>query len=359
MLTFHLALTTINMYLRVILEFKWLMERGKSMNYNTDKFLNMLYENERKKENLLNCDKKDLLSIAQKKRGELREVLNLEFFEEFEFEPNIKLTDTHGLEDNILEIYDVEFLPYLTSYVYVLKPNKPNKKSILYCHGHGGEGCKDSIDRTKETQYHKCIPLHMAQKGYTVVIPEFAGYGKMVDEGFKQPEQRGCIANSTILLLYDLNMAGLRVFEAMQMITVMQKLGLEDIAVYGVSGGGLVAAYLCALDERPKAELISSYTNLYKYSIMAMHHCIDNYPQGILKVGESPEIIALANPKPIFISGGNADRIFPVNGTEEAIENIKSIYEKFGDNNKIEYEIFEGQHEVSLAKVFEFLEKAL
>ncbi len=329
------------------------------MDYSTDKFLEMLYEKETKKENLLNCDKKNLLAIAQKKKNELRKVLNLEFFEEFEFEPEIKLTDSYKLENNILEIYDVTFLPYLTTCVHILNPKNPNGKSILYCHGHGGDGCKDSIDRSKEESYHKCIPLHMAQKGYTVVIPEFVGYGQMKAEKFKQPEQRGCIANSTILLLYDLNMAGLRVFEGMQILTVMQKLGLKDIAVYGVSGGGLVAAYLCALDERPKAEMISSYTNLYKASIMAMHHCIDNYPQGILKVGESPEIIALANPKPIFISGGNADRIFPVEATKQAAEDIIKIYERFGDTDKIELEIFEGQHEVSLVKVFEFLEKSL
>lgn len=329
------------------------------MDYSTDKFLEMLYENERKKENLLNCDKKNLLAIVQKKKYELRKVLNLEFFEEFEFEPEVKLVDTSKLENNILEMYDITFLPYLTTYVYVLKPEKPNGKSILYCHGHGGEGCKDSIDRSKEENYHKCIPLHMAERGYVVVIPEFVGYGQMKVEKFKQPEQRGCIANSTMLLLYDLNIAGLRVFEAMQVLTVMQKFGLKDIAVYGVSGGGLVTVYLCALDERPKAEMISSYTNLYKNSIMAMHHCIDNYPQGILKVGESPEIIALANPKPIFISGGNADRIFPVEATRQAAEEIIKIYERFGDNDKIELEIFEGQHEVSLARVFDFLEKAL
>ena len=39
-----------------------------------------------------------------------------------------------------------------------------------------------------------------------------------------------------------------------------------------------------------------------------------------------------------------------------AIQQIKSLISGY---DKIELEIFEGQHEVSLARVFEFLEKSL
>jgi hypothetical protein len=243
--------------------------------------------------------------------------------------------------------------------MFVLIPNKKNNKTILYCHGHG-PGCKDTLDRSKESAYHKCMPLHMAENGYTVVLYELIGFGEVIMNNFKQQDQRGCIANSSQLLLYNLNMAGLRVYQAMKLLDLMYKeFGMKDIAVYGVSGGGLVCAYTCALDARPKATIVSSYGNMYKDSIMAMHHCIDNYPQGILEVGESPEIISLVAPKALLISNGDKDPIFPLHGTNKAIEQIQKIYSRLNIDNQFKFELFDGGHEVSLKYLFEFLEEVL
>lgn len=329
------------------------------MGYGTDAFLEMLYNRSQQIKTLINCSEDELETVSNNKREKLKKVLKIEHYEEFNFLPKFNKISTCTLEDNTLEQYDVEVLPNLIFPMYMLTPNQKNNKTILYCHGHG-PGCKDTLDRTKEDAYHKCIPLHMASKGYTVVVYELIGFGEVIMNSFKQEEQRGCIANCTNLLMYDLNMAGLRVYQAMKLLDIMTDvLGLKDIAVYGVSGGGLVCAYTCALDTRPKAAVISSYGNLFKYSIMPMHHCIDNYPQGILNVGESPEIISLSAPKALLLSNGDKDRIFPLQGTNEAIAQIQNIYNRFGIGDKFKAEVFDGIHEVSLDYVFEFLKQML
>ncbi|WP_077622595.1 hypothetical protein [Sediminibacillus massiliensis] len=89
----------------------------------------------------------------------------------------------------------------------------------------------------------------------------------------------------------------------------------------------MVAAFTAALDERVKATVLSGFTNTFKGSIMAMHHCIDNYLPGILRYAELPDIIGLIAPRPLFVEAGEEDPIFPVEHVRTALSRLKKIYQ--------------------------------
>ena len=326
------------------------------MKYSTDKFLEWLYNENLK--SLPAVSEKNLSDELDIKREKLKKILGLDKLEQIKSAISIKQKQQSDFEYGIIEDFDIEILPNLISRLFVLIPENPNGGAILYCHGHGEGGCQKSFDKKYESQYHKCIPLHMAEHGYTVFIPEFVGYGESVKQNYKDKDFSGCYANATELLLHGITLSGLRVYQAMRAADfAFGHFGFKKLSVYGVSGGGQVASFFSALDFRPNAVVISSYANTFAESILSMRHCIDNYIPNILSVGESPEIIALCAPKPLLISNGKNDPIFPQKGFKSAISQICRIYELSGKTQNFEWELFDGYHEVSLSRTFDFLQK--
>lgn len=327
--------------------------------YETDKFLNVLYDNKVNRNPLYLTRGMELQKRMENKRQQLTDVLRLQEWKALSLENDYKEITREQREGYQLIRYEMTFLPELTTPLWVLQPDISNGKTILYCHGHddfGGKGSFDDYEQNKP--YHKWIPLRMVEQGYTVYIPELVAiaFGEVKKHRFVEQEQSWCYANSTALLNLGYNMAGLRVFQIQQLFEQMyENWNLKDIVVYGVSGGGLVDTFFGALEPRLKGIVISNYGASFITSTMAMHHCVDNFIPDLLSVGECSDIMALAAPTPILLSNGISDPIFPMAGVKDTIEQVEVVYKELGCSEKFQYEFFEGVHEVSLEKVFFFL----
>ena len=240
--------------------------------------------------------------------------------------------------------------PELWTPFYVLHPadGADSGKSVLYLCGHG-TSCEQVIDPAFADDYQHTLPLRLAREGHTVFMPEFVGFGRVLFDEFGTDggnDSKGCYPISTQLLLHGLTMSGLRIRQALHGIGYARKRRPDaKLALAGISGGGLVAAFTAALCDDMEGCCISGYVNTFKGSIMSLFHCVDNFPPDLLSVGEEPEIISLACPKPLFITSGRSDPIFPVADTLAAIEHIKRVYAEQDAADKIEYEIFDGGHE--------------
>lgn len=327
------------------------------MKYGTDEFFEYLYKETQTVKTLLNCSDDELHNLLELKRGLLSEVLGVERLCKIEHKVEVVAVSAEKKEGYAVEAYDANLLPGLTVPLYLLIPEAPNGKSILYCHGHDDKGCRASFEPELKQAYHKTIPLEMVKRGYTVAVPEFVGYGPIKKYQFDPPSDQACYANSALLLLHGMTLSGLRVFEAIKVIDwMLEEKKLSKPMAFGISGGGQVVSYLGALEERLSASAVSSFGNTFLHSIMAMHHCIDNYIPGLLNIGECPEIMALTLPKPLFLTNGRKDHIFPLAGTNQAIEEIGAIYKRFGVQDRFSFEVFEGGHEISFDEVFDFFE---
>lgn len=330
-----------------------------SYQYETDNFLSILYNNKINSNPLYMAKGALLGKSMDEKREQLIRILKLREWKKMSLENSYKEITKEQRDGYQLIRYEMTFLPGLTTPLWVLQPDSSNGKTILYCHGHDDFGGKGSFeDYGQEKPYHKWIPLHMVKQGYTVYIPELIAiaFGEVKKHHFVEQEQSWCYANSTALLNLGYNMAGLRVFQVQQLFEQMyEKWNLKDIAVYGVSGGGLVDTFFGALEPRLKGIVISNYGASFAASTMAMHHCVDNFIPDILSVGECSDIMALAAPTPILLSNGMQDPIFPMAGVKDTIEQVETVYKELGCPEKFQYEFFEGVHEVSLEKVFFFL----
>ncbi len=336
-------------------------------NYRLDDFFQQLYEQESHQgEILLTCDPKQFSVIQAQKRTLLRTLLGLDKLEHLAAQLPESQPEILGEERrNGCSIHQLgmTILPGLTMPAYVLVPDQPRLDDVgkpigmIYCHGHGKGGIRDCFDRKDPPAYHKYIPLTMAQRGYTVFTFEPVAFGD-----FKVTDYQGndsdCYPVTTRLLLYGITTAGLRVFQAMSMAKYLEAQGISRYGLVGISGGGTVTSLYAAIDDGPTAAVISGYTNMFSHCIMAMHHCIDNFIPGIFQVGEIPYIISLAAPKYLYIASGIKDRIFPLRGTQQAIDILQSIYQKQGIGQRLSYELFDGVHEFS-EKFIDWLDQIL
>ncbi|MCC3372274.1 S9 family peptidase [Cohnella sp. REN36] len=269
------------------------------------------------------------------------------------------LLESEDCGDYIRQRIQIETYPGLHMPVYVLVPKESKGRSgaVIACHGHG-YGSKDIVGltasgekKTGDIGYQKNFAVELVQRGYITVAPELLGFGdRMLVEDEEAREHNSCHRLSTFLLAMGQTMAGYRVFETLRCVDYLlarHDVDADRIGCMGISGGGLVCSFAAAIDDRISAAVVSGFANTFQDSILSIRHCIDNYVPGLSLVAEMPDILGLIAPKPLLVEAGTRDPIFPVHATLKAFENIRDVYRLLDKEEKLEFDLFEGDHEIS------------
>lgn len=256
---------------------------------------------------------------------------------------------------------------YMPVYVLVPKESKGLRGAVIACHGHG-YGSRDVVglnpDGTKKTGnpgYQKNFAVELVNKGFITIVPELFGFGdRKLTEDAKGPHS--CNRISTFLLAMGQTMAGYRVFETLRCIDYLltrEDVDAQRIGCMGISGGGLVCSFAAAIDDRISAAVVSGFANTFQDSILAMHHCVDNYVPGLSLVAEMPDVLSLIAPKPLLIEAGMKDPIFPVHAARAAYEKLQGVYHLLGAADNLELDLFDGEHEISGNIAYDWFSLAL
>lgn len=323
-------------------------------------FLDLLYEDLRKDfMSPLQVGKERWESYKAGRLSEIRQLLRIDLLEnKYEEALDYTLLESHKEDGITIEKYQVERIKKLSLCVYVLRPDTGNGKALLYLNGHdprGAKGVFGAEGRVKaDGNSEKALSMEMAAMGYLGLVPELFGFGEAKRKD--APEGTDACASCSMLaprlLNSGMNLVGIRVFEAMKTLDFAEKaFAIHSFGAYGISGGGQVCNYAGVLDDRIEAVMIAGYPNLYKYSILAMDHCICNYVPGQLEAGESHEITSLAAPKKLLTINGRKDPIFPLQGSVEAFQLLEAVYEMLGVPERYSHVLFDGGHENSVTDV--------
>lgn len=258
--------------------------------------------------------------------------------------------------------------------LYLLIPEQAASSpvpAVLAIHGHGYGSREitglnpDGSDREGEPGLHKDFAVSLVQQGYVVAAPEMLGFGDRrlaEDLASGEPGRNSCFRLSAALLMAGQTMAGYRIYETMRTLDYLQTrdevIG-ERIGIMGISGGGLVAGFTAALDERFRCAVVSGYANTFADSILTRSHCLDNYIPGILCEAEMPELLGLIAPRGLFLESGNSDHLFGPAGAERALARLQLIYSAAGQGRQLEADFFAGGHEIHGEPAFAWLRKQL
>lgn len=254
---------------------------------------------------------------------------------------------------------------------YILIPNnaKPKNAAVIALTGHG-YGVADIVGLTENGEekpeggdpgYQKNFAVELAKRGFIVAAPELFGFGELQLAPNKR-HSTSCFMLTTQLLMYKKTMAAMRVWQAERMLDYLISRGevdAERIGVMGISGGGLASSFFAAYEKRIKACVVSGFLCTFKDSIMSVYHCVDNFIPGILNYGEMADLFGLIAPRLLLIESGTDDDIFPIDGVKSSYARLEALYGRLNVKDKIDIDIFKGDHQISGAKAYDFLVKWL
>ncbi len=307
--------------------------------------------------------------ISSEIKKRLGEILALDKICGQKDEIAINLIKSEKRENYTLETLSVEICDGLVMLCYALIPDKPTRRGIAALCGHG-YGARQIIRQSKSGKYRKINFLDNYQKNFAhelairgniVIAPEFIGFGeaRLKKDAVKPFYASSCDTVSHHLLLYGVSTASIRVFQTIRCVDILQsRYSCADIGCMGISGGGLVALYTSLMDERIQGTCVCGYINTFKTSVLSRWHCPDNYIPGLLTAGEMYDFASALAPRRLMMQCGRNDKLFPIGGSELAIEKIREIYHIMGADDRFVPVVFDGKHEVSLSQALTFFEGA-
>jgi hypothetical protein len=250
----------------------------------------------------------------------------------------------------------------------------PPYRPLIALHGHGTWGAKGILGVAESDhasafirQLNYDYARQFALRGHLVFAPVLRGFGERMEtppDASKEGEWwlSSCRELSLNALLLGQTLLGLRVWDVMRLIDYVRSRSepmVDGLACVGLSGGGTVTLFTAALDARISCAVVSGYMNTFRDSIMSMEHCVCNYVPGIVQYAEIADIAGLIAPRPLLVESGTSDPIYPVAGTEKAVETLRQIYRCFEAEDCLETDFFEGVHEWSGRKAYDWMARWL
>jgi len=247
--------------------------------------------------------------------------------------------------------------PGVSVLAYLLLPEKARRPAaVMICVPGHGRGVDDIVgideqggERTDKAGYQHDFAIQVAEVGMAALAIEPMGFGcrrDPVNAGIGL-SRKACDPAAGGALLVGKTMVAWRAWDVMRAIDYIatrSELDQNRVGCMGISGGGTVTVFATALEPRIRAALVSGYLNTFRDSIGSLAHCIDNYVPGILNWAEMHDVAGLIAPRPLFVESGEKDNIFPIRASIQSFTEVRKIYDVFGAPDRVEQEVFPGEH---------------
>lgn len=291
--------------------------------------------------------------------------------------PSPRLLERVEREDHTREKVLLRTSAHTRMPVYVLKPKgaKGRLPVVVAFHGHG-YGAKDIVglwedgsERKTPDGYHKDFGIALCRAGFLVAAPEISCFGERQTDftylqgPFASPEPRNTCAHTAFLAFHlGASVIGLRVYDGIRLVDYLatrRDTDMQRLGAMGISGGGMHTLFSSCIDTRIKASVISGYFSTFRDSILRMDHCPCNYLPGLARFGEMHDLVGLIAPRPMLIEAGRKDPIFPIRAVRHAVGEARKVYATFGCADQVHADIFDGRHQISGRRAYQFLHDTL
>ena len=259
--------------------------------------------------------------------------------------------------------------PYadVPAYVCLPKDAAPPYRFFVCVQGHStGMHNSIAVQRDDNTQPHQVegdrdFALGCMQRGIAALCIEQRAFGERREQKMAGAAV-GCHEATVQALLLGRTLIGERVFDVDRAIDYLAARGdarMDAIGIMGNSGGGTISLFAAALLPRLAYAMPSCYFCTFRDSIMSIHHCMDNYIPGLLKVAEMHDVMGLFAPRPVVIVAGRDDPIFPVTATRRAFRKLKAIYAACGAGDRCRLVVGPGGHRFYADAAWPVMQKLL
>ncbi len=249
----------------------------------------------------------------------------------------------------------------------VFQINKPAKiakgkklPAILCWHGHGKFGKEPVMGNDSSDDLKAAIKNHnynyghkMAKDGFITFAIDWIGAGERNDSN--KPHCRSNNGGRDWCNLYYLNatMFGMTSLSinvthgkvATDFACSFPEVDASKLGVMGLSGGGTMTLWSALCDERFKAIEIICYSDLWEiFGFRDFNYCGMQVAPGLYKLVDLPDLQGLLAPRPLLVDIGMYDSCFNVDGAMKCYAQVKNIYSNAGASEKLEADMFSGEH---------------
>ncbi len=201
----------------------------------------------------------------------------------------------------------------------------------------------------------------LALRGYVVIAPDLRSFGERLDE---TPDYlSACDFNYVMGAMLGYNLLALDIWDLQRAIDYLQQHPLVDperIGMTGLSQGGTMTLFTTAYEPRIKVAVCSGYFNSWwGFPLLPWNMCGSQMLFDVVNWFDHLELAALIAPRPLLIEIGTNDPIFPVDVTVREFEKLSQLYETLGVRERLDIDVFDGGHEYSGAKAYDWFDKWL
>jgi dienelactone hydrolase len=277
-----------------------------------------------------------------------------------------------GEFDRCLISYQVEKEERIHAYLLIPHGKGPFP-AIVACHQHNDEyhiGKSEPAGICENPA--NTFALTFCNHGFVVICPDHLCF----EERRPSPEQREnnhFLENGNyerlVFMNYILRDSSLQtkyisdLCRAVDVLENLPEVNPGKIGVCGHSLGGLEAFWLGWYERRIRC--VMSSCGFAQLDVLQKHDINHNYAMylpGLLAKGDYSDILALMCPKPVMMSFGREDQLFPMDAVNIMLEQAGAAYQAAGFKDRFKPVIFEGGHgfseEMQIAAI-EFFNKSM
>ena len=283
----------------------------------------------------------ETLADWEKKKSEIvREViLNSGIKVDHDLELDMRVTGTVQMDGYAIKNIYFQTQPgiYATANLYIPEGKGPFP-AVINMHGHWTEG--------KAAENIQSVGHSLAKNGYVCLSIDAFGSGERSTKHMDF-EYHGSNLGASLMNVGE-TLLGVQVIDNMRAVDLLSSLpyvNSENIGATGASGGGNQTMWFAAMDERVKAAMPVVSVGTFESAVMGSNCVCELMPNG-LSFTETSGILALYAPRALKMCNHNKDSnstFFPAEMLR-SYHNAKPVFQQFGAEEKIAYELFDLEH---------------
>jgi len=229
-------------------------------------------------------------------------------------------------------------------------PAGEQRPGLVALHGHYKHGI-DSIagvvieEDDPNNDLRHAYALHAVRAGYVVVVPSLWGWPSRDGHLDRVGARDKCNTIQMAASMYGINLVDLHVQDAQAALDVLAARPEVDEARLGCLGnstGGRMTMWLAIWDERIRACVPSGCMNTFRERSQKLSSCAIQYPFGLLRIGDVPELFSLVAPRAMQLQAGEGDALITPADRDAIETTVRLAYGRAGAEENLDY-VLHGQ----------------